>query len=213
MMNYIKLNFKFSLWIWLLGAAALMMNIVCIIIGYSIFGPFLTMVNLVSLLAFILMFQIMSGGYQRNESFRFYFSLPGMKTEIIKAMYVYHLLSLTGVTVIFTTWVIAEGTMILMFGLLMITGISLIMSSRYLYRFAEKWFKGLTTKSMIIYMVLSIILYYLYLGPFRVTVEASQDIWTGYYIILPFVVFAAGVVMNSISYIKSKNIISETDID
>ncbi|WP_017549458.1 hypothetical protein [Salinicoccus carnicancri] len=218
MKKQLYLNLMYSKWIWVMGAIMISINLLTAF-GQSIINlqplmPFVNLLNIIVMVYTISSILNIDMRLSKNNSHRFLFSLPTRKKDILKAGFVYHAFMLVFTAAVFSTFVIIGHDYHLYYGLVMITGVSLIMMSIYLLIFTSVWM-DIPYIRYIIYYVPLFIVYMFHFMPLDNTVTQNIDLgigWDIYRFIFPFIVLGIGTIVYAASYLYGRKKIVKSDI-
>ena len=141
-----------------------------------------------------------------NKSHEFFMALPVNKKELIKTDYMFHLMmTLLSIIVIFT-YSLANGEFYSLFGMIMITGVNLLIASFYYTTFARDWFKNINMK-VIIYLVPMGFTYMFYFMPLMNVTGSNMEmnaLWNFILYTLPFIILGLGILAYVITYFTTQ---------
>lgn len=211
---YLKLTY--SKWTLIFTAAVIAMNLAALFLN-AVPAALMSVINLANL--FIVMY--LTANYMNvhvlmsyNKSHEFFMALPVNKKDIIRTDYMFHaFMTLLSIFVIFTFSLIQEGFHHL-FGMIMITGVSLLIASLYYTVFVREWFRNVNV-TVVLYLVpmgFTFMFYYMPLMNLAGDDLSSIPHWEFILYTLPYFVLAAGVAAFIITYFTSQRQTVRNDI-
>ena len=216
MINQIKLNVKVTKGIWIFAVVSLLVNIIYIAVGDMLAKELPNLLTLLSV-SLVLSSQLEYHRlYKQNEVYRLYFTMPVEKKDLIRADYLYHLMMIVSVCALFTTWAFATNQLYMMPFLAVITGLSFILSSVYLYQYGREWFRAVSGSVSVLHLIFFIVTMMFYFWPLKNTAEMKLNLgegWVFYLNALPFILIVIGVSATIWSYFTVTRNITKTDID
>jgi len=143
-----------------------------------------------------------------NKSHEFFMALPVNKKDFIKTDYMFHLMmTLLSIVVIFT-YSLTNGEFYNLFGMIMITGVNLLIASFYYMTFVQDGFKNINIK-VIIYLVPMGFTFMFYFMPLINLDGAANDystipFWNFILYTLPYIILALGIIAYIITYFTTQ---------
>lgn len=218
MKKQLYLNFNYSKWIWYLGGAMILINLLTAAAQPSAnMQPFIQFVNLLNIIVIVYTISSIQNIHtliSKNDSYHFLYALPIHKADILKADYIYHIVMLIFTTAIFSTHLMIEQDYHLYYGIVMIIGVSLIMMSIYLMIFSNYWMDSSYIKYFIYFTPLAIIFMFHFM-PLDNTFIYDLHLgvaWNFYLFTLPFIVLGIGIIVYTASYYYGKKQIVKSDV-
>lgn len=212
---YLKLTY--SKWTLIFTAVVVVLNLITALYSGVHHAAFVSVIGLANL--FIVIY--LTANYMNvhilmsyNKSHEFFMALPVNKKEIIKSDYMFHLLmTLLSIVVIFT-YSLANGEFYNLFGMIMITGVNLLIASFYYTTFTRDWFKNINIK-VIIYLVPMGFTFMFYFMPLANLVNTGIEInafWNFILYTLPYIILGLGILAYIITYFTNQKKAVKHDI-
>lgn len=209
MNKHFYLKLIYSKWTLIFTAVVIVLNLTAALFSGVHHAAFVSVIGLANL--FIVIY--LTANYMNvhilmsyNKSHEFYMALPVNKKEIIKSDYMFHLLmTLLSIIVIFT-YSLASGEFYNLFGMIMITGVNLLIASVYYTTFARDWFKNVNVK-VIIYLIPMGFTYMFYFMPLANLVNTDieiNSIWNFILYTLPYIILGLGILAYAITYFTTQ---------
>ena len=133
-------------------------------------------------------------------------ALPVNKKDFIKTDYMFHLMmTLLSIVVIFT-YSLANGEFYNLFGMIMITGVNLLITSFYYTTFVRDWFKNVNWK-VVIYLVPMGFTFMFYFMPLMNLVNTGIEInafWHFTLYTMPHIILGLGILAYVITYFTTQ---------
>lgn len=204
---YLKLNY--SRWTLIFTAIVVILNLAATLFSGLEHPAFISVTSIANL--FIVLY--LTANYinvhmlmSYNKSHDFYMALPGNKKDTIKSDYMFHLLmTLLSIIVIFT-YSLAVGEFYNLFGMVMITGVNLLIASVYYALFAREWFKNVNVK-VVLYLVPMGFTYMFYYMPLTNVTEGNLEMgtmWNFILYVLPYIILGLGILAYGITYFTTQ---------
>lgn len=217
MYKHFYLKLFYSRWTLYPAAAVITLNLLTAMFFDSGNQAVMSLVNLANL--FIVMY--LTANYMNihmlmsyNKNHIFYMALPGNKKDLIKSDYMFHLLmTLLSIVVIFT-FSLAHGAFYNLFGMIMITGVNLLIASFYYTTFVQDWFRNINLK-VIIFLVPMGSTFMLYYMPLINVTEGGLEMnamWNFILYVLPYIVLGLGILAYIITYFTNQKKAVKHDI-
>lgn len=217
MNKHFYLKLIYSKWTLISTAVVVALNLAAALFLNTEASALMSVINLANL--FIVLY--LTANYMNvhmlmsyNKSHEFFMALPANKKDIIRTDYMFHIfMTLLSILVIFTFSLIQDGFHHL-FGMIMITGVSLLIASLYYMVFAREWFKNVNV-SVALYLVPMGFTFMFYYMPLMNL--AGEDLtaiphWEFILYTLPYIVLAAGVLAFIITYFSAQRQAVRNDI-
>ncbi len=217
MNKHFHLKLIYSKWTLIFTAIVIAMNLSAALFLDTGIPGLLSVINLSNI--FIVMY--LTANYMNvhmlmsyNKSHEFFMALPANKKDVIRTDYMFHLfMTLLSLLVVFT-YSLVLGEFHFLFGMIMITGVSLLISSLYYTVFAQEWFKNVNI-TVVLYLVpmgFTFMFYYMPLMNLAGADLSSIPQWTFILYTLPYFVLAAGVAAFIVTYFTAQKQASRHDI-
>ncbi|MCD2137633.1 ABC-2 transporter permease [Salinicoccus halitifaciens] len=149
-----------------------------------------------------------------NKSHEFFMALPVNKKEFIRTDYIFHIfMTLLSILVIFTFSLVHDGFHHL-FGMIMITGVNLLIASLYYTFFAAEWFKNVNIM-VALYLVPMGFTFMFYYMPMLNLLGADLSMipqWEFILYTLPYFVLAAGILTFAVTYFTAQRQAARSDV-
>lgn len=149
-----------------------------------------------------------------NKSHEFFMALPADKKAFIRTDYIFHIfMTLLSILVIFT-FTLARGDFHYLFGMIMITGVNLLIASLYYTFFAAEWFKNVNIM-VALYLVPMGFTFMFYYMPMVNLIGADLSTipqWEFILYTLPYFVLAAGILTFAVTYFTAQRQAAKSDI-
>lgn len=208
MNKHFYLKLIYSKWTLIFTAVVVVLNLTALFSGFE-HEAFVSVISLANL--FIVVY--LTANYinvhilmSYNKSHEFFMALPVNKKEMIKTDYMFHLLmTLLSIIVIFT-YSLAIGEFYNLFGMIMITGVNLLIASFYYTTFARDWFKNVNIK-VVIYLVPMGFTYMFYFMPLINLVNTGIEInafWNFTLYTLPYIILGLGILAYAVTYFTTQ---------
>lgn len=208
MNKHFYLKLIYSKWTLIFTAVVVVLNLTALFSGFE-HAAFVSVISLVNL--FIVVY--LTANYMNvhilmsyNKSHEFFMALPVNKKEMIKTDYMFHLLmTLLSIIVIFT-YSLAIGEFYNLFGMIMITGVNLLIASFYYTTFARDWFKNVNWK-VVIYLVPMGFTFMFYFMPLMNLVNTGIEInafWNFTLYTLPYIILGLGILAYAVTYFTTQ---------
>lgn len=211
MNKHFYLKLIYSKWTLIFTAVVVVLNLTAALYSGVHHAAFLSVINVANF--FIVMY--LTANYMNvhmlmsyNKSHEFFMALPVNKKDFIKSDYMFHLLmTLLSIVVIFT-YSLANGEFYHLFGMIMITGVNLLIASFYYTTLVQDGFKNINIK-VIIYLVPMGFTYMFYFMPLMNLDGAANDFstipfWHFTLYTLPYIVLALGILAYVITYFTTQ---------
>ena len=208
MNKHFYLKLIYSKWTLIFTAVVVVLNLTALFSAFE-HAAFVSVISLANL--FIVVY--LTANYMNvhilmsyNKSHEFFMALPLNKKEMIKTDYMFHLLmTLLSIIVIFT-YSLAIGEFYNLFGMIMITGVNLLIASFYYTTFARDWFKNVNIK-VVIYLVPMGFTYMFYFMPLINLVNTGIEInafWNFTLYTLPYIILGLGILAYAVTYFTTQ---------
>lgn len=212
---YLKLTY--SKWTLIFTAIVIVINLAAALFLNVDSSALMSVLNLANL--FIVLY--LTANYMNvhmlmsyNKSHEFFMVLPVNKKDFIQTDYMFHIfMTLLSLLVIFTFSLSQDGFHHL-FGMIMITGVSLLIASLYYTVFAREWFRNVNV-TVVLYLVpmgFTFMFYYMPLMNLTGADLSTIPHWEFILYTLPYFVLAAGVLAFIITYFTSQKQAVRNDI-
>lgn len=209
MNKHLYLKLIYSKWTLIFTAGVIVLNLTAALYSGVHHAAFLSVINVANF--FIVMY--LTANYMNvhilmsyNKSHEFFMALPVNKKDFIKSDYMFHLLmTLLSIVVIFT-YSLANGEFYNLFGMIMITGVNLLITSFYYTTFVRDWFKNVNWK-VVIYLVPMGFTFMFYFMPLMNLVNTGIEInafWNFTLYTLPYIILGLGILAYVITYFTTQ---------
>lgn len=209
MNKHLYLKLIYSKWTLIFTAVVIVLNLTAALYSGVHHSAFLSVINVANF--FIVMY--LTANYMNvhilmsyNKSHEFFIALPVNKKDFIKSDYMFHLLmTLLSIVVIFT-YSLANGEFYNLFGMIMITGVNLLITSFYYTTFVRDWFKNVNWK-VVIYLVPMGFTFMFYFMPLMNLVNTGIEInafWNFTLYTLPYIILGLGILAYVITYFTTQ---------
>ena len=207
MNKYFYLKLIYSKWTLIFTAVVIVLNLTAALFSGMSHAAFVSVIGLANI--FIVIY--LTANYMNvhilmsyNKSHEFFMSLPVNKKDFIKTDYIFHLMmTLLSIVVIFT-YSLAVDEFYNLFGMIMITGVNLMIASFYYTTFVQDGFKNINIK-VIIYLVPMGFTFMFYFMPLMNLDGAANDFstipyWNFILYTLPYIILGLGMLAYVITY-------------
>src|SRR5690625_268083 len=217
MNKHFNLKLIYSKWTLIFTAVVIVLNLTAALFTGLSHAAFISVIELANI--FIVIY--LTANYMNvhilmsyNKSHELMIALTVNKKELIKTDYMFHLMmTLLSIIVIFT-YSLANGEFYNLFGMIMITGVNLLIASVYYTTFARDWFKNVNWK-VVIYLVpmgFTFMFYFMPLMNLVNTVIEINAFWNFTLYTLPYIVLVLGIIAYTATYFTTQKKAVKHDI-
>ncbi|MCG1008998.1 hypothetical protein J4760_02905 [Salinicoccus sp. ID82-1] len=216
MYKQLVLNLFHSRWIWYVGIATIIINVITALLPSDvqpIILQFTSILNLLSIIFTTSSYLSIHDFMRKNNNHHFFYTLPNSKKEMLKGEYVYYIMMLLLTSLIIGSYLATIKEMYYIYGFIMIIGVSLIVMSLYYLGFAKYWMRHVFT-GYFLYAVPMILTYMFHFLLVRNINEMNLDL-PSYEMVLyhtSFYTLAIGIIMFVATYFINRRNITKYDM-
>ncbi|TVT29451.1 hypothetical protein FO441_03975 [Salinicoccus cyprini] len=216
MYKQLVLNLFHSRWIWYVGIATIIINVITALLPSDvqpIILQFTSILNFVSIIFTTSSYLSIHDFMRKNNNHHFFYTLPNNKKEMLKGEYVYYIMMLILTSLIAGSYLTTTKEMYYIYGFIMIIGVSLIVMNLYYFGFVKYWMRYVFT-GYFLYGVPVIITYFFHFLPL-INVNEMDRTLPGFDIFLyhvPIYTLAIGIIMFVATYFINRRNITKYDM-
>ncbi|MFC3418099.1 hypothetical protein ACFOLA_01090 [Salinicoccus hispanicus] len=216
MYKQLVLNLFHSKWIWYIGIATIIINVITALLPSDtqpIILQFSNSLNMIAIIFTTSSYLSIHDLLRKNNNHYFYYALPNTKKGILKGEYVYYIMMLILTSLIIASYLATNKEMYYVYGFMMIIGVCLTVMSLYYLGFAKYWMRYVFT-GYFLYGIPVVTTFLFHFLPLRNVNEMDRALpgFDFYLYHLPIYTLIIGVIMFILTYFINLRNITKYDM-